>query len=78
MSRKFDEEAKRGKGGGERSGGEETMSSASLDNPVCLDENYPALYCNYFIPLVSMFKRMHKKLNMDILTSTILYVKLII
>lgn len=62
MSRKFDEEAKRGKGGGERSGGEESMSSASIDNPVCLDENYPALNRNYFIPLVSIFKRMYKKL----------------
>lgn len=37
-----------------RSSGEESVSSASTDNPFCLDENYPALIRNYFPPSVSI------------------------
>lgn len=38
------------------------MSSTSIDNPFCQDENYPALIHNYFPPSVSISNRRYNKL----------------
>jgi len=59
----------------ERSGGEECVSSTSIDNPFCQDENYPALIHNYFPPSVSISTRRCNKLShMQNLYMYILYI----